>query len=162
MSNFLRPRGLQHASFPCPSLSPEVCSNSCALSQWCYLTVLSFATHFSFCLHYFRASASFPKGGLFSSSGRSIGASALASVPPINIQDWFPLGLILTIPLTDLISLLIQGTLKSLLQHHSLKASIFWHSALSVVQLSWDTDFKTLFPSCIGTTYKKDTIDNLK
>ena len=89
---------LQHFSFHRPLLFPGVCSNSCPLSQWCYLSISSFATHFSFCLHYFPASSSFPKSGLFSSSGRSIGASALASVLPMNIQGWFLLGLTDLIP----------------------------------------------------------------
>ena len=66
----------------------------------------------------------------FPASGQSIGASASASVLPMNIQDWFPLGL------TGLISLLYKGLFKSLLQHHSLKASILWCSAFLMVPLS--------------------------
>ena len=70
-------------------------------------------------------------GQLFASGGQSIRASASASVLPMNIQDWFPLGL------TDLISFLaVQGTLKSLLQYHNSKASILWCSAFFMVQLS--------------------------
>ena len=73
----------------------------------------------------------FSNSQFFTSGGQSIGASASASVLPVNIQDWFPLRL------TGLISLLsIQGTLKSLLQHHTSKASILWHSAFFIVQLS--------------------------
>ena len=67
----------------------------------------------------------------FASGDQSIGASASTSVLPINIQDWFPLGL------TDLITLQSNGTLRSLLQHHSSKASILWRSAFFMVQLSY-------------------------
>ena len=108
--------GLQHTRLPCPSLSPRVCSDSCQLSQWCYLTISSSAALFSFCLQSFLASQTFPKNWLFASGGQSIGASASASVlPVISFRiDWFDL-------------LAVQGTLKSLLQHHSSKASILWH-----------------------------------
>ena len=92
MPDSLQPHGLQHARLPCPSLSPGVCSNSCPLSQWCYLSISSSAAPFSFCLQSFPASGSFPMSWLFASGGQSIGASALASVLPMNIQDWFPLG----------------------------------------------------------------------
>ena len=88
------------ARLPCPSLSPRVCSDSCPLSWWCYLTILSSAALF-FCLQSFPASGSFPVSQLFSSGDDSIGASA--SVLPVNIQGWFPLGL------TGLISLLYKG-----------------------------------------------------
>ena len=109
--------GLQHARLPCPSLSPEVCSDSCPLSWWCYPTISSSTALFSFCLQYFPASGSLPMSQLFASGGQSFGASA--SFLPINIQeilisfriDWFDL-------------LAFQGTLKSLFQHHNSKASI--------------------------------------
>ena len=120
---------LQHARLPCPSLSPEACSNSCPLSQWCYLTVSSAAAPFSFCLQSLPASGSFPVSQLFTSGGQSTGASASAPVLPMNIQGWFPLGL------TGLISLLSKG-LSSLLQHHSSKASILQHSTFFMVQLT--------------------------
>ena len=90
---------------PCPSLSPEVCSNSCPLSQCCYLTISSSAALFSSCLQSFPASGSFPMSWLFTSGGQSIGASA--SVLPMNIQDWSPFGL------TSLISLLSKGLSQS-------------------------------------------------
>ena len=92
-----------HARLPCPSLSPKVCSGSCPLSRWCYLTISSSATSFFFCLQSFPASGSFPMSRLFASGGRSIGASASASVLPVNIQGWFTLGF------TDLISLQSKG-----------------------------------------------------
>ena len=95
------------------------------------LTISSSATLLCFCLQAFPASGSFPMSQLFALGGQSIiGASALASVLPMNIQDWFPLGL------TGLISLAVQGTLKSLLQHHNSKASILHCLAFFMVQLS--------------------------
>ena len=103
MSNALQPHGLQLARPPCPSLSPGVCSNSHPLSPWCHPTISSSVSPFSSCLQSFPASGSFPVSWLFKSGDQSIGASALASVLPMNIQDWFPLGLI------GLISLLSKG-----------------------------------------------------
>ena len=79
-------------SLPCPSLSPEVCSNLCPFNRWCYLTISSPAAHFSSCPQSFPASGLFPMSQLFSSGGQNIGASASTSVLPMNIQDWFPLG----------------------------------------------------------------------
>ena len=67
----LWPHGLQHARLPCPSLSPGVCSKSCPLSWWSYLTISSSAAHFSFCLHSFPASGSFPMSWFFASGGQS-------------------------------------------------------------------------------------------
>ena len=88
-SNLLWPHELQHARLFCPPLSPGVYSNSCPLSQWCYLTISSFAVPFSFGLQFFQALGSFPMSQLFTSGGQSIAASASASVLPMNIQDWF-------------------------------------------------------------------------
>ena len=85
---------------------------------------------FSSCLQFFPASGSFPVSQFFTSGGQRIGVSASASVLPMNIQDWFPLGW------TGLISLQSKGTLKGLLQYHNSKASILWHSAFFIVQLS--------------------------
>ena len=87
--------------FPSPGdlPNPEVCSNSCLLSQWCYLTILSSVAHFSSCPQSFSAQvSSFPMSWLFTSGGQSIGASASASVLPMNIQHWFSLGLIIPWP----------------------------------------------------------------
>ena len=104
VTNSLQPHGLQHARLPCPSLSPGACSNSCPLSQWCHPTISSSVILFSSCLQSFPASgSSFPMSWLFSSGGQSIRASISASVLPMNIQDWFPLGL------TGLISLQSKG-----------------------------------------------------
>ena len=100
---WLWPHGLQHSGFPCFPLSSGVCSNSCPLSWWCYLTISSSVSPFSFCLQSFPASGSFPVSQLFASGGQSIGASASASVLSVNIQGWFPLGL------TGFISLQSKG-----------------------------------------------------
>ena len=78
---------------PCPSPTPRAYSNSCPLSRWCYLpTISSSVVPFSSCPQSFPASGSFQMSQLFASDGQSIGASASASVLPVNIQDWFPLG----------------------------------------------------------------------
>ena len=92
VTKYYWPHGLQHASFPCPSLSLGVCSNSYPLSRWCYLTISSSTTHFSSCLQSFPASGSFQMNQFFTSGGQSIGVLASASVLPMNIQDHFPLG----------------------------------------------------------------------
>ena len=98
-----QPLGPQHARPPCLSPIPRVYSNSCPLSQCCHPTISSSVIPFSSCLQYFPASGAFPTSQLFTSGGQSIGASASASVFPMNIQDWFPLGL------TGLISLQSKG-----------------------------------------------------
>ena len=99
VSNSFQPHGLQHARLPCPSPTPEACSNSCPWSRRCYPTISSSVVPFSSCLWSFPASGSFPMSWLFPSDGQSIGVSASASVLPMNTQCWFPLGL------TGLISL---------------------------------------------------------
>ena len=103
--------------------------NSSPLSQWCHRTISSSVVPFSSCPQSFPASGPFQMSQFFASDGQSIGVSASASVLPMNIQDWFPLGL------TGWISLLSK-ILKSLLQHHSSKASILRRSAFFTVQLS--------------------------
>ena len=127
VSNSLRPQGLQQTRLTCPSPSHGACSNSCPSSQWCHPAIWSSVIPFS-CLQSFPGSRSFPMSWLFPTGGQSSGASAAASVLPMNIQDWFPLGL------TSLIS--NSRTLKSLLQHHNSKASILLCSAFFMVQLS--------------------------
>ena len=92
ISDSLQPHGLQHARPPCPSSTPGVYSNSCPLSQWCHPTISSSVVPFSSCLQSFPASGSFPLSQFFASGGQSIEISALTSVLPMNIQDWFPLG----------------------------------------------------------------------
>ena len=114
----------------CPSLSPTVCSNSCPLNQWCYLNSSTSGPHFFSCPQSFPASGSFPMSWLFESGSQSIAASVLAISPSNEYSglisfriDWFDL-------------LAVQGILKSLLQHHNSKASILWHSAFLIVQLT--------------------------
>ena len=89
----LRPHGLQHNRLPCPSPTLRACSNSHPSSQWRHPTILSSVIPFSSCLQSFSASESFPMSQVFTSDGQSIGFSASASVLPMNVQDWFPLGL---------------------------------------------------------------------
>ena len=93
VSNSLQPRGVQHARLPCPSPTLGACSNSCPSSRWCHPTISSSVVPFSSCLQSFPASGSFPKSQFFTSGGQSIGVLASSSVLPMNIQDWFPLGL---------------------------------------------------------------------
>ena len=92
VSDSLQPHGLQPTSLPCPSFSSGICSNSCPLSQWCYPTISSAAAVFSFCLQSFPASGSFLVSCIFASCSQSPGASASASILPVNIHGWFPLG----------------------------------------------------------------------
>ena len=92
MSDCLRPHGLQHTRLPCSSSSPGACSNPCPLSQWCHSIISSSAIPFSSCLQSFPASGSFPISHFFTSGGQSIGVSASASVLPMNVHYWFPLG----------------------------------------------------------------------
>ena len=99
VSNSLQLHGLRHARLPCPSPSPGAWSNSCPSSWWCHPTISSSVSPFSYCLQSFPASGSFPRSQFYSSGGQSIGVLASESILPMNIQDWFPLGL------TGLISL---------------------------------------------------------
>ena len=93
VSNSLWPHGLQNAKFPCPSLSPGVCSNSFSFCRQCHPILSSSVNHFHSCPQSFPESGDFPMSQFFTSVGQSIGVSALASVLPKTIQDWFPLGL---------------------------------------------------------------------
>ena len=103
-SNSLWFHGLQHARLPCPSLSTGAFPNSCPLSQWCHPTNSSSIVPLSSCLQTFLASDSFPMNLLFVSSGQSIGATASASVLPMNILSWFVLGLtgLISLPFKEL------------------------------------------------------------
>ena len=92
MSDSLWPHGLQHARPLCPSPTPGVYSNLCPLSQWCHPTISSSFIPFSSHLLSFPAPGSFPVSQFFASGGQSIGVSASASVLPMNVQDWSPLG----------------------------------------------------------------------
>ena len=128
VSNSLQTRGLQHTRPPCPLPTPRLYSNSSPLSWWCYPTISSSAIPFSFCLQSFLASGSFQMNQFFALGGHCIGVSASASSKEYSglisfSMDWLDL-------------LAIQGTLKSLLQHHSSKASMTGHSVFFTVQLS--------------------------
>ena len=94
MSNSLQPHGLQHTRIPCSLPAPGVCSNPCPSSWWWHPTISSSVIPFFSCLQSFPASGSFPKSRFFASGGQSFGVSASASVFPLTIQDWFPVGLI--------------------------------------------------------------------
>ena len=128
MSDCLWPHGLQNTRLPCPSLSPGVCSNSCPLSQWCHPTIsasvipLLLLPSIFFSMRVFSNESAFhirwPNYGSFSTS-------------PSNEYSW-----LISFRMDWLDLLAVQGTLKSLLQHHSSKASILWHSAFFMVQLS--------------------------
>ena len=92
VANSLLPHELQHTRLSCPSSTPGAWSNTCPLSPWCYPTISSSVVPFSSCLQYVPSSGSFPTSQFFPSGSQSIGLSSSASVLPMNIQDWFPLG----------------------------------------------------------------------
>ena len=114
MSDSLQPNELQQARLPCPLPTPQAYSNLCPSSRCCHPTISSSIVRFFFQPQSFPASGSFQMSQFFTSGGWSIGVSASTSVIPMNIQDWFPLDRL------DLLA--FQGTLKSLLQHHSFKS----------------------------------------
>jgi len=93
MLNTLWPHGLKHTRLPCPSRTPRSYSNSCPLSWWCHPTISSSVIPFSSHLQSFLASGSFPMSLFLASGGQNIGFSTSTSVLPMNIQDWFSLGL---------------------------------------------------------------------
>ena len=109
VSDSLWPHGPQHARPPCPLMTPGVYSSSCPSSRWCHQSISTSVGPFYSCFQSFPVSGSFQTSQLFASGGQSIGVSASASVLPMNIQDWFPLGW------TGLDLLAVQGTVKSLL-----------------------------------------------
>ena len=130
VSNSLQPHGLQHTRLPYPSLSPWVCLKLGPLSQWCHPAISSSVTPFSSCPQSFPASRSFPVSQLFASGGQKYWSFSFSTSPSNKYSglisfriDWFDL-------------LVVQGTLKSILQHHSSNASILWCSAFFMVQLS--------------------------
>ena len=131
VSDSLKPHESQHSRPPCPSPSLGVHSNSCPSSRWCHLPNSSSVIPFCSCPQFLPASESFPMSQLFTWAGQSTGVTTLASFLPKTpktdlLLDWLDL-------------LAVQGTLKSLLQHHSPKASILPHSAFFTVQLSHHT-----------------------
>ena len=125
ISDSLQPHGLQHTRPPCPSPSPGVCPNSYSLHRWCHPVISCSDTLFSFCPQSFPATGTFPTSCPFTWDDQNTGASASATVLPVNIQGWSPLRL------TGLISLLSKG-LAGVFSSHNLKASSLWHSAFSM------------------------------
>ena len=146
MSYSLLPHGLHHARPPCTSPTPGAYSNSCPSSQWCHPTISSSIVPFS-CLQSFPASGSFQMSQLFASGGQSIGPSALASVLPMNIQDWFPLGW------TGWTSLQSKGLARvfsstTVQKHHSSVLSVLYSSTPASIHDYWKNhsfDFLTDF-----------------
>ena len=130
VSNSLWPHGLQHTRPPCPSPTPGVYSNSRPLSWWCHPTISFSVIPFSSHLQSFPASGSFPMSHFFASGGQNIEVSASASVLPVNIQDWFPLGRTLVSSIS-----IIQGTsFSEILQLFSFerqKEAAFWEIIIS-------------------------------
>ena len=130
MADSLPPHGQQHARLPCPLPTPRAYSNSCPLSQWCHPTISSSVIPFSSCLQSFPPSGSFLVSQFFTSGGHSIGSFSF-SISPSNEYS-----VLISFRMDWLDLLAVQGTLKSLLQHHSLKASILRDSAFIMIQLS--------------------------
>ena len=135
MSDCLWHHGLQHARLPCPSPTPRAYSNTCPSHPWCHPIISSSVIHFSSHLQSFPASGSFLVNQFFPSGGQSIGVSGSASVLPMNILGWFHLGYWLN-------HLVVQGTLKSLLQYcsssiNSLVLSFLYSSTLTSIHDYW-------------------------
>ena len=131
MSDSLWPQELQHARLPCPSPSPGACSNSCLSSWWCHPTISSSVVPFSSCPQSFPAS-----GSVFSNkTGLHIRRAKYRSFSfNISPSNEHPGQISFRVDWLDLLA--VQGTLKSLLQHHSSKASVLQFSAFFTVQLS--------------------------
>ena len=135
VSDSLRPHGLQYARLLCLSPIPRVWSNLCSSSQWCHPTISSSVVPFLCHLHSFPESGSFPMSQFFTSGGQSTGASALASVLPMNTQDWFPIWL------TGCISLQFKGLSKvfsniTVQKHKFLGAQLYlWSNSHSYTRL---------------------------
>ena len=136
VSDSLQPHEPQHTRPPCPSPTPGACSNSCLLSQWCHPIMSSSVIPFSSCLRSFPASGSFSMSQLFASGGQNIGASTSASVFPMNIQDWFPLGW------TSWISLQSKGFSRVLCnttaqKHQFFVLSLLYGPPLTSIHIYW-------------------------
>ena len=132
VSDSLRPHELQHTRPPCPSPTPGVHPNPCPLSQWCHPTISFSVVPFSSCPQSFPASGSFQMSQLFASGGLSIGVSASASVLPMNIQDWSPLGWTGWISLQSKgLSRVFSNTTVQKLNHHrlALTGEVLTHSS---------------------------------
>ena len=130
--------GLQHARPPCPSPIPGAYSNSCPLSWWCHPTISFSIVPFSSCLKSFPASGSFQMSQFFTSGGQSIGISASASVLPVNIQDWSPLGWTGWIPLQSMgLSRVFSSTTVQKHQFFSTQFFCFLNLTLTSIHDYW-------------------------
>ena len=125
IADSLRPMDFSTPSFHVQPI-PRASSNSCPLSRWCHPTILSSVVPFSSCLKSFPASGSFPVNQVFTSGGQSFGASISKSFLPMNIQDWFPLGL------TGLISLLSKDSQESFFSNTTVQKHQFFSPQLSL------------------------------
>ena len=130
VSDCLRPHGLQHTRLTCPSPTPGACSNSCPSNQLCHPIISSTVVPFSSCLRSFPASGSFQMSPFFELGSQSIGSFSFSISPSSEHSGWISFR----IDWFDLLA--VQWTLKSLLQHHSLEASVLWRSDFIIVQLS--------------------------
>ena len=136
VSNSLQPHELQHVRPPCPSPTLRVHPNPCPLSRWCHPTISSSVIPFSSFLQSFPTSGSFPKSQFFTSGGQSVRVSASASVLPINIQDWFHLGLTGLIPLqTKELSSVFSNT--SAQKHQCFSTLLSLRSTLTSIHDYW-------------------------
>ena len=129
VSNSLQPHGLQHTKPPCPSPTPRACSNSRPSYRWCHPMISSSVIPFPSRLQFFPTSGSFPMSQFFTLGGQSIGVSASASVLPMNIQGWFPLGL------TAWISLQSKG-LSRVFSNTTVQKHQFFSAQLSLLSSS--------------------------
>ena len=151
MSDSLQPHGLQHARLPHPSPTPKACSISCPSSWWCHPTIASSVVPFSSHLQSFPASGSFPVSQFFTSGDQSIGASASASVLPMNIQDWFPWGL------TGLIFLQSKG-LSRVFSNATVQKHQFFGTQLSSQPLHLLVPSFEMFSHCCYLYHHSSTI----
>ena len=147
VSDSLLPHGLQHARPLCPSPTPRVYSNSCPLSQWCHPTISSSVAPFSSCPQSFPASGSFPVSLLFTSDGQGPGASASASILPMNIQSWFPLRLMDLILLSKRHSWVFSNTTIQKQQFFDSQLSLWSKSHVCplLLYLKWITNKNLLY-----------------
>ena len=134
ISDSLRPHGLQDNKLSCPPTVPGACSSPCPPSRWCYTNISSSVISVSSYLQSFQASGSFPMSQFFSSSGQSIGVSTLASVLPMNIQDW----------LTGLIPLLFNRLSHPYMITGKIIALTIWTFVSKVMSLFFNTLFESV------------------
>ena len=138
----LQIHGLQHARPPCPSPTPGIYSNSCSSSKWYHPTISSSVIAFSSYFQSFPASGSFPMSQFFASSDQSIRVSASASVFPMNIQDWSPLGWAGWISLQSKgLSRVFSNT--TVQKHHFFSAQLFYNPTLTSIHDYWENHMCT-------------------